>query len=81
MNDTNDWSKRQNLTFDDNGPRNVPLSTPDDSEALYNVCKITRGCFLDEPLLKSALNVFSSFGEINISSTRRVCIEGWILVN
>ena len=58
-NHTDGESERQTLTFDGNGPWSVPLSTPDDSEALHNACKCTRGCFFDEALLQSATNVLA----------------------
>lgn len=44
------------LTYDHDGPSSFPLSITDDSEALYNVCRSTRGYFLDAQVLKGAYN-------------------------
>lgn len=42
------------LTTDDDSFPGVPLHMADDSDALYEICKITGGSFLDAPLLKQA---------------------------
>ena len=42
------------LTYDPGGPSAFPLYLSDDSEALYDICKATGGCFLDSQLLCEA---------------------------
>ncbi len=68
------------LRFDADGLSSFPLIIPDDSEALYNACKSTRGYFLDSKQLIEAVNIdagnvteTSSFhGDVYFAAKRRM---------
>lgn len=40
------------LTYDPGGPSDFPLHLSDDTDALYEVCRATGGCFLDSKMLE-----------------------------
>lgn len=47
------------LTFEVDSPSEFPLIVPDDSEALHNVCKSTRGYFIDLERLQESVKTFA----------------------
>lgn len=47
------------LTFEVDSPSEFPLIIPDDSEALYHVCKSTQGYFIDADRLQEAVGAFA----------------------
>jgi hypothetical protein len=55
------------LTFEVDSPSEFPLIVPDDSEALHNVCKSTRGYFIDAERLQEAVSTIA--GSVPISSS------------
>lgn len=50
------------LTFDNDGPSSFPLFITDDSEALFSVCRATRGQFFDTEVLKGACDAIAGEG-------------------